>query len=137
MNYTIMHETSGYMRLHLSRGRITSSQAEVLRYALEGHKGVSKVKIYPSSGGVAFAYEQDREGILSRLKNLQFHNVELFASELDDRISREELKRRKLSPEVKNRLRRKVLIETAADLLMPAPLQVGYHIYQLVTLKNL
>ena len=63
--------------------------------------------------------------------------MELFASELDDRISREELKRRKLSPEVKNRLRRKVLIETAADLLMPAPLQVGYHIYQLVTLKNL
>jgi hypothetical protein len=28
-------------------------------------------------------------------------------------------------------------VPKTADLLMPAPLQVGYHIYQLVTLKNL
>ena len=61
----------------------------------------------------------------------------MFARELDTRISTEELSRRKLSPEVKNRLRRKVLIETVADLLMPVPLQVGYHAYQLVTLRNL
>ncbi len=137
MDFIIMHETSKYMRLRLRRGRITSSQAEVLRYALESRNGVSKVRIYPASGGLAFAYETDREGILSRLKTLQFHNIEMFAKELDDRIGNEELTRRKLSPEVKNRLRRKMLIEAAADILMPPPLQIGYHVYQLVTLKDM
>ena len=137
MEYIIMHETSKYMRLRLRKGRITASQAEILRYVLEGQQGVSGIRIYPASGSISFSCEKEHGKILYKLKRLQFHNVEMFARELDTRISTEELSRRKLSPEVKNRLRRKVLIETVADLLMPVPLQVGYHAYQLITLRNL
>ena len=137
MEYIIMHETSKYMRLRLRKGHITASQAEILRYVLEGQQGVSGIRIYPASGSISFSCEKEHGKILYKLKRLQFHNVEMFAKELDNRISTEELSRRKLSPEVKNRLRRKVLIETVADLLMPVPLQVGYHAYQLVTLRNL
>ena len=137
MEYIIMHETSKYMRLRLRKGHITASQAEILRYVLEGQQGVSGIRIYPASGSISFSCEKEHGKILYKLKRLQFHNVEMFARELDTRISTEELSRRKLSPEVKNRLRRKVLIETVADLLMPVPLQVGYHAYQLVTLRNL
>jgi hypothetical protein len=34
-------------------------------------------------------------------------------------------------------MRRKVIVEAAADILMPMPVQVGYHLYQLVTLRDL
>jgi hypothetical protein len=61
----------------------------------------------------------------------------MFAEKIDDTISSEELSRRKLSPEVKARMRRKVIVEAAADILMPMPVQVGYHLYQLVTLRDL
>ena len=125
MEYIIMHETSKYMRLRLRKGHITASQAEILRYVLEGQQGVSGIRIYPASGSISFFCEKERGKILYKLKRLQFHNVEMFARELDNRISTEELSRRKL------------MIETVADLLMPVPLQVGYHAYQLVTLRNL
>ena len=75
--------------------------------------------------------------ILKKLRNLQFHNVKMFAEEIEESISTEELSRRKLSPELKRKLRCKVIAEAAADMLLPAPIQLGYHMYQLVTLKNL
>ena len=137
MKFVIEHQTSSYMRLRLCCGRFTKAEAEVLDYALSNLKGVSGVRLYPASGGIAFSYKGDRETVLKKLRNLQFHNVKMFAEEIEESISSEELSRRKLSPEVKNRLRRKVLIETVADLLMPVPLQVGYHAYQLITLRNL
>ena len=52
-------------------------------------------------------------------------------------LEAEEIARRKLSPAVKRKLRCKVIAEAAADLLLPAPVQLGYHVYQLVTLKDL
>lgn len=138
MDFIIMHETSKYMRLRVRSGHLTSSEAEILKYVLENRRGVSHVKIYPASGGIAFSYEQgDREQIMQRLSALQFRNVKMFARELDGTINQEEIKRRKLSPEVKARLRRKMVVEAVADILMPMPVQVGYHVYQLVTLRDL
>ena len=137
MKFVIQHQTSSYMRLRLCGGRFTGTEAEVLEYALSNLKGVSGVRLYPASGGIAFSYKGDRDTILKKLRNLQFHNVKIFAEELEESIGREELARRKLSPELKRKLRCKVIAEAAADMLLPAPVQLGYHMYQLVTLKNL
>ena len=137
MKFVIQHQTSSYMRLRLNGGRFTRTEAEVLEYALSNLKGVSGVRLYPASGGIAFSYKGDREVILKKLRNLHFHNVKMFAEEIEESISTEELSRRKLSPELKRKLRCKVIAEAAADMLLPAPIQLGYHMYQLVTLKNL
>ena len=137
MKFVIQHQTSSYMRLRLNGGRFTRTEAEVLEYALSNLKGVSGVRLYPASGGIAFSYKGDREVILKKLRNLQFHNLKMFAEEIEESISTEELSRRKLSPELKRKLRCKVIAEAAADMLLPAPIQLGYHMYQLVTLKNL
>lgn len=137
MKFVIQHQTSSYMRLRLCGGRFTGTEAEVLEYALSNLKGVSGVRLYPASGGIAFSYKGDRDTILKKLRNLQFHNVKMFAEGLEESIGREELARRKLSPELKRKLRCKVIAEAAADMLLPAPVQLGYHMYQLVTLKNL
>ena len=137
MKFVIQHQTSSYMRLRLCGGRFSGTEAEVLEYALSNLKGVSGVRLYPASGGIAFSYKGDRDTILKKLRNLQFHNVKIFAEELEESIGKEELARRKLSPELKRKLRCKVIAEAAADMLLPAPVQLGFHVYQLVTLKNL
>ena len=138
MKFVIQHQTSSYMRLRLCSGRFSKAEAEVLDYALSNLKGVSGVRLYPASGGIAFSYKGDREVILKKLRNLQFHNVKMFAEEIEESISSEELARRKLlSPDLKRKLRCKVIAEAAADMLLPAPVQLGFHVYQLVTLKNL
>lgn len=137
MKFVIQHQTSSYMRLRLCEGRFTGAEAEVLDYALSNLKGLSGIRLYPASGGIAFFYKGDRQAILRKLQNLQFRNVKLFAEEIEESISTEELARRKLSPELKRKLRCKVLAEAAADMILPAPVQLGFHMYQLVTLKNL
>ena len=137
MQFAIQHQTRSYMRLRLLRGRFTDAEAEVLEYALSNLKNVSGVKLYPASGGIAFSYKGDKELILKKLRSLQFQNVKLFAEELEESIDSAELARRKLSPALKRKLRCKVIVEAAADMLLPTPVQLGYHMYQLVTLKDL
>ena len=77
MKFVIQHQTPSYMRLRLCSGRFTKAEAEVLDYALSNLKGVSGVRLYPASGGIAFSYKGDREVILKKLRNLQFHNVKM------------------------------------------------------------
>ena len=161
MDFTIEHQTVKYMRLRLRSGKFTKAERDVLTYALGHMKGVTKTELFPSSGGIILYYDGDREEILRKLRALRFTNVKLFAEkkETDDgtlrrgpisrtssgkacskeegRIGREELRRRDLSPVVKRRLRTRILLETAADIFLPMPVQVGYHVYQLVSLEEM
>jgi ATP-dependent exoDNAse (exonuclease V) beta subunit len=49
----------------------------------------------------------------------------------------EEMRNRKLDPELKRKLRMRILGETIADTVLPLPVQLAYHAYQMVTLKEL
>ena len=48
-----------------------------------------------------------------------------------------EMKNRKLDQQLKNKLRMRVLLETVTDLALPMPVQLGYHVWQMITLKDL
>ena len=61
----------------------------------------------------------------------------MMAEEEKRSISAEEMKERKLDPGLKNRLRARILAEAVADALLPVPVQLGFHLYQMVTLRNL
>jgi hypothetical protein len=52
-------------------------------------------------------------------------------------ISAEEMRKRKLDPELKRKLRMRILGETIADAILPLPVQLAYHAYQMVTLKKI
>jgi hypothetical protein len=47
------------------------------------------------------------------------------------------MRKRKLDPELKRKLRMRILGETIADTVLPLPVQLAYHAYQMVTLKEL
>ena len=57
--------------------------------------------------------------------------------EEEDYLGSDELLRRHLAPELKRDLRKRIVMEAVADLVMPTPIQLGYHLYQFVTLKKL
>ena len=137
MKYRIEHETPHRIRLRLNTGKISAQQVEILRYAFGAMKNIRKVRIYPVTAGVVLEYETGREEILRKLDAFSYENVRMMTDESRPKINAAEMRERKLDASLKNRLRRRVLLETAADVLLPMPVQVAYHAYQLVTLKNL
>lgn len=137
MNYVIEHENRHRLRLRSLAGGFSAQESEVLQFALSQMKGVKDVSVYRATGGIALTYEGDRNYIISRLDSLQYKNVTLFAETLENKISKEELLERKLDSKAKRSLRKRILVEAAADLILPAPVQLGYHVYQLITLKEL
>lgn len=137
MNYQIISESNHRIRIRLSVPRLTKEQAEILKYAFADLKGVTDVVIYRATAGCAFQYAGDRKKILERLNTFRFENVKMMAEEEVTRISMSEMKNRKLDPALKRRLRARILAETVFDIAMPMPLQIGYHVYQMITLKDI
>jgi len=137
MRYHIEAETSHRIRIRLGIRRLTREQAQILEYAFTGMSGVRKVTVYRATGGAALIFDCDREEIIKRLDRFRFENVKMMADEEEKRISKEEMRERKLHPELKRKLRLRILAETAADIVMPMPVQVGYHVWQMITLKDL
>ena len=137
MRYRIVNETKGRMRIHMYAGSISREQEEILTYAFSAIPGIRKVVVYRATGNCALLYEGDREEVVRRLDTFNFENVEVFAKKILPCIDEEEMARRKLSPELKNKLRIRIALETVADAALPLPLQLLYHAYQMITLKNI
>ena len=100
-----------------------------MKFVIE-HQTSSYMRLRLCCGRFTKAEAEVLDYALSNLKGVS--GVRLYPAS-----GSEELSRRKLSPELKRKLRCKVIAEAAADMLLPAPVQLGFHVYQLVTLKNL
>ncbi len=111
MDYRIEAETKHRIRIRIGIRKLSEEQAKILKYAFSHAPGVSEVTVYKASAGCAIAYTGDRSEIIRRLK--------------------------KLDPELKRKLRIRILGETIADTVLPLPVQLAYHAYQMVTLKEL
>lgn len=140
MNYTIASESRHRIRVNISSRKITQEQAKILQYAFSGIPGVTKVTVYRATGDCAIMYDCDRTDIIRRLNKFNFGNVQMLAEKEDAakaKISSDEMKRRKLDPELKRKLRLRIMGEALADAVLPLPVQLAYHAYQMVTLKEL
>ena len=137
MKYRIVHESAHRFRIRLYSGPVTAGQEEIIQYAFSAIKGVDSVTVYRATASVAFTYTGDRSLILKKLDAFNFENVTLLAKEAPSLISVEEVRSRKLDPALKGRLRMRVLLATIADLALPVPIQLGYHAWQMITLKDI
>ncbi len=137
MNYHIEAKSKRRIRIRMKRTRLTEEEARILEYAFAGMPGVTKVTLYRETGGCALEFECEAGEILKRLDHFRFENVEVLAEEEEQRISALEMKNRKLDEQLKKKLRLRILAEMTADIALPMPVQIGYHLWQLVTLKNL
>ena len=137
MNYRIEAQSKRRIRVRLRSSKLSEEEARILEYAFSGMPGVTKVTVYRATGGCALEYDCEAEEILRRLDRFRFENVEMLAGEEQQRISAAEMKSRKLDEKLKTKLRLRILAEMVTDMALPAPVQVGYHLWQMITLKKL
>ena len=139
MNYRIEAETKHRLRIRIGVHKLSEEQAKIIKYAFSNAPGVTEVIVYKASAGCAITYTGDRHEIIRRLDSFNFDNVQMMAEKKDKenaRISADEMRKRKLDPELKRKLRTRILAETLADTVLPLPVQLAYHAYQMVTLKE-
>ena len=140
MKYRIEHESKYRIRIKLLSGALSDSQAEILRYVLQTTKYAKKVSIFKHVGSIAIEYDgKRRKELLERLDRFNFANVDMMADELEHNppVDETEIRERHLTPALKRKLRVRIAAEAAADLLLPTPIQLAYHAYQFVSLKEL
>ena len=140
MVYRIEAETKHRIRIRIGARKLTDEQAKILQYAFGRAPGVTAVTVYKATAGCAITYTGDRFEIIRRLNSFNFDNVQMMAEKKDEanaRISAEEMRKRKLDPELKRKFRMRILGETIADAALPLPVQLAYHAYQMVTLKEM
>ena len=142
MKFTIKNELENRIRIRLKDGKLDYVKDQRLSYAIRKIKGVKEVRVYRRTGGVAISFDSkvlSKDKLISALEKIKLKKIWVPENEFVDesKISLEEIKERRLTPEAKRRIRGKIALETMADILLPMPLQVGYHFFQLVTLKSL
>jgi copper chaperone CopZ len=142
MKFTIKNELENRIRIRLKDGKLDYVKDQRLSYAIGKIKGVKEVRVYRRTGGVAIGFDSavlPKEKLITALEKIMLKKIWVPENEFVDEshISLEEIKERRLTPEAKRRIREKIALETAADILLPLPLQVGYHFFQLITLKSL
>ena len=137
MNYRIEAQSKRRIRVRLRNSKLTEEEARILEYAFSGMPGVAKVTVYRATGCCALEYDCAVGDILEKLDRFRFENVDMLARREEQRISMSEMKNRKLDEQLKRKLRLRILAETAADIVLPMPVQAGYHLWQMITLKNL
>ena len=140
MDYRIEAETDHRIRIRIGTRKLTEEQSKILNYAISNAPGVTGVTIYKATAGCAITFTGDRREIIRRLNSFNLNNVQMMAEKKDKEnamISAEEMRKRKLDPELKRKLRMRILGETIADAVLPLPVQLAYHAYQMVTLKKI
>ncbi len=70
MRYSIVHRSPDRLRLALTRGRLSSREADVLYYALLERRDVVKVQVFARTGEVAIRFRQSAEELLDWLDSL-------------------------------------------------------------------
>ena len=137
MKYRLVARSNRRIRIRLASGKLTKKEAEILKYAFAAIPGVNKVEVFCTTGGVALEHDGALEEILRRIDRFRFENVVMMAQEECTQISAAEMKKRKLDQDLKRKLRLRILAETIADIALPMPVQIGYHVRQMITLRDL
>lgn len=119
INFKIVHEIKGRMRISLFEKRLTGKQADTLQYYLLSKRGILIAKIYERTADAAIEYRPDvvsRADVLTWLRCFSFQdekNLELVPEHTG----------RELNKQYKEKLVGHILIRCATRLFLPAPLR--------------
>jgi plasmid stability protein len=136
MKYYIAARSRHRIRVRLHTSRLTDGQAQILQDVFSSVEGVNGVRVYKATAGLALEFDCPEETVIQKLDSFRFENVVMMAEKTTPYISTHEMKERKLDPGLKKKLRMRILAESVLDLAMPTPVQLGYHLWQLITLKD-
>jgi hypothetical protein len=133
MQFSIQYETEGYLRIRLNSGKFSEADEEILHYAFEDFDSIDRIRVFKSTGGLALHFHQDiRSKLIQHLNHLDLNDVQIPGNP----ITLKEIQSRKISPAVKRKIRKGMILEMCSDLVLPTPLQAAYHLYKIATLKD-
>ena len=160
MKFTVEHETSSSMRIRMAGDKPSKRTGDAICAILSRTAGIHKVRVYPATKGLIHhslsrdalvgileeldpetireakqELKEERQELLHRLQRIQDPHL-LEEALRNHKVDAKELSTRKLDPALKRKMRLRILAEAGADLLLPAPVQIVYHAWQLVTLKS-
>ena len=75
MKFTIKHEISGRIRIHLCQRTMSADQADELQYYLITKDFVTSVKIYDRTNDIVICYNTDRLEILNTVKEFNYGSI--------------------------------------------------------------
>ena len=114
MKCTILHETTGRLRVHLCCGRMTLRQADVLEYYLLSVDGVRSVKVYDRTRDAVVLYDAERNQLLRALARFSFDKGEQMGL-VPEHTSRA------LNREFEDKLAATVMRRCFSNLFLPVP----------------
>ena len=121
MEFQILHESRGRMRIRLSQARMTLEQADCLEAYLQAIDGVEKATVHERTRCAIILYRMDRAALLQDVRDFSYAHGEQLAV--------------KHSGRALNRVYEEKLVGLAAfkfarTLFLPAPLRTAYTLWK-------
>ena len=118
MKCSILHESSGRMRVHLHCGRMTLHQADVLEYYLKNEAGILDVVVYDRTQDAVIRYKSGRAAVIAALARFSFAQAEIL-----DLVP--EHTSRALNREFEEKLTGTVCLRVLNKLFLPMPVRAA------------
>ena len=119
MNYQILHESSGRLRLRALQNRMTLEEADQLEAYLAALPGVRQAAVYERTCDMVIFYQENRRQILRGVADFCYDREHMLAST-------PESSGRALNRRYQEKLVSMVLFRVARKLFLPVPLQNLY-----------
>ncbi len=139
MKFEIKHTTSHYLRLRFVKRTISDNEAYNLnRLLLEQTQfNITDITIHKNPAGLIIHHDGDNNQIVEFLKGLDLdsESLKVVPETLPDTITSKEEFYKKMTPALKREFKKEIIFEAAIDTILPAPLGLVYHFYQLANLE--
>ena len=119
MKFTIKHESSHRMRIHMHSYRMTYEQADTLLYYLHQAKKISYVKVYERTGDVSIEYIGDRQNVIDLLQQFHYDEVDVPTGLIEN-------SGRELNAKYQEKLIGKVVFRYLGKWLLPYPIRACF-----------
>ena len=119
MKFTIKHESSHRMRIHMHAYRMTYEQADTLLYYLHQAKEISYVKVYERTGDVSIEYIGDRQNVIDLLQQFRYDEVDVPTGLIEN-------SGRELNAKYQEKLIGKVAFRYLGKWLLPYPIRACF-----------
>lgn len=119
MKFTIKHEITGRIRVHLDQHQMTVRQADLLQYYLMNRSGVTAAKVYERTADAVIVFNGSRSAIITAVRSFSYDK----AAELEELVPRDT--GRELNREYKEKLIWRVLLRIGKKIFLPAPIRAA------------
>ena len=119
MKCKILHESSGRIRLHAEKSRMTMEEADQLEAYLTALPGVRQATVYERTCDMVILYREDRKQILDGVAAFRFNREAMVSSTPEN-------SGRALNRQYQEKLVNMVLFRAVRMVFLPAPLEKAY-----------